>query len=112
VLDDFDEATGLPTTNRDQSCAFCDASRPRFAHPLDRAHVQYRLDGKGHTLPTFWTVCERCETLVRRSDDAGLLRVMSGSDEGDDTEERQSALRAFRASDLGAVRLLDAELRR
>lgn len=36
VVDGFDEQLGVPTTNRDQSCAFCGRSHSRLAHLLDR----------------------------------------------------------------------------
>src|SRR4051794_10485905 len=43
----FDEERGLPRTNRDQSCAFCDSPRPGFVHPLDPTHVAFRVWNKG-----------------------------------------------------------------
>jgi hypothetical protein len=103
--DDFDDQTGLPTTNKDQLCAFC-GQTPRFAHALDPAHVRFRFFGKGYTLPTFWTVCERCEHLVSSGNDDALLRHMIREQEDADLE--QASLAAFRAADLGATRLDDA----
>lgn len=72
----WDDFLGLPTSNRDQLCASRGAGRPTFAHRLNPAKVQFRSYGKGHTLPTFWPVCEGCEDLVARQDDEVLLRRM------------------------------------
>jgi hypothetical protein len=94
-----------PDHNQDQSCAFCGVSRPLFAHRLDPAHVEYRVSGRGYTLPSFWAACARCEALVGAGDDEGLLRLMA--DEEDDDVSTTSALAAFRASDLGGEPLAD-----
>lgn len=88
-----------PEHNQDQSCAFCGESRPVFVHRLDPEHVEFRVFGKGHTLPSFWAACTRCEALAATHDDDGLLRLMAGEEE--DHLSRQAALTAFRASDLG-----------
>lgn len=106
VANAFDEQTGLPTTNRDQSCAFCGRPQPRFAHRLDPRRVQFRIYDKGRTLPTFWTVCDSCEELVASGNDEALLRLMLHWEE--DAPLRQASLTAFRAADLGAVPLQDA----
>ena len=106
VADDFDEQLGVPKTNRDQSCAFCGRSQPRFAHRLDPAHVGFRAYDKGWTLPTFWTVCAGCEELLARGDDQELLRLMLHEEE--DELLRRASLAAFRAADLGALVLRDA----
>jgi hypothetical protein len=103
--DDFDEESGLPLTNRDQSCAFCGANRPIFVHPLDLRHVQFRVYGKGWTLPTFWTVCTECEPLIQLPDDDELLRRMLHQE--DDEPLRRASLVAFRAADLGPAPLRD-----
>jgi len=102
--DDFDEA-GLPLTNRNQSCAFCGASRPVFVHPLDARQVRFRVYDKGWTLPTFWTVCTDCELLIQGPDDEELLRRMAH--EEDDERLRRASFAAFRAADLGPTPLRD-----
>lgn len=94
-----------PEHNQDQSCAFCGVSRPVFVHRLDPAHFEFRAFGKGHTLPTFWTACTRCEALVSSGDDDALLQLMTFEEEDDLL--RQSALAAFRASDLGGEPLAE-----
>jgi|SRR5947209_6122791 len=104
--DDFDEESGLPLTNRDQSCAFCGSHWPSFVHPLDARHVQFRVYDKGWTLPTFWTVCRDCEPLVQRRDDEELLRRMTEEEE-DDERVRRASLTAFRNADLGPAPLQD-----
>jgi len=106
--DGFDEQTALPTTNRDQSCAFCGRSKPWFAHRLDPKHVQFRVYDKGRTLPGFWTVCDSCEELVANGDDEELLRLMHENDDVADTLLQQASLTAFRAADLGSAPLQDA----
>ena len=94
-----------PEHNQDQTCAFCGVSRPTFLHRLDPAHVQFRVYGKGHTLPTFWAACARCEALVSQGEDAALLHLMT-YEEGDELA-REAALAAFRASDLGSESLVE-----
>lgn len=106
MADYYHEQCGLPTTNRDQSCAFCGGSRPRFAHRLDPRRVQFRVYGKGRTLPTFWAVCDDCENLASRRNDDELLRRMLYAE--DDALQQQASLAAFHAADLGAARLRDA----
>jgi hypothetical protein len=97
----------LPTTNRDQSCAFCGRPHPRFAHRLDPKRVQFRVYDKGRTLPRFWTVCDGCEELVANGNDVELLRLMIEKDDAADRLVEQASLTAFRAADLGAAPLLD-----
>jgi hypothetical protein len=97
-----DETPWAPADNQDQSCAFCGASRPVFVHRLDPDRVQFRVYGKGHTLPSFWAACARCEAQVSAGDDTALLRLMAWED---DDLSRDAALAAFRASDLGGEAL-------
>ncbi len=52
----------LPTTSEDQSCAFC-GDVPGWVHPFDSARSTYVHDGQRYQLPTFWTICDRCERL-------------------------------------------------
>lgn len=103
----WNDVLGVPASNRDQSCAFCGAGRPPFAHRLDPAKVQFRAYGKGHTLPTFWTVCDGCEDLVARRDDEGLLRRMRVYHEFENEQYIATLLVTFRASDLGPCPLAD-----
>lgn len=102
---DFDEESGLPLTNRDQSCAFCGAKWPTFLHPLDRRHVEFRVYDKGWTLPGFWTVCVGCEPIVEREDDVALLDRMTHQE--DDELVRRASLAAFRGADMGPTPLRD-----
>ena len=103
----FDPASGLPLTNRDQTCAFCTASRPRFAHRIDPDRVRFRVHGDGYALPAFWCVCERRERFVTSGDDAELLRLMREVVELEDALLQEGSLAAFRAADLGAATLRD-----
>jgi hypothetical protein len=95
-----DDAPWAPADNHDQSCGFCGVSRPLFVHRLDPAQVEFRVYGKGCTLPTFWAACARCEALVSGGDDPALLRLMTHEEEDD--LSREATLAAFRASDLSS----------
>ena len=101
----------LPTNGKDQSCSFCGGADVRWVHPLDQGAVRYRLFGKGHTLPHFWTVCDRCERLHRSGDEDALVEVMVDSDQWPGTtlvdvdEQVRQPLAVFRRADLGARRL-------
>ena len=115
-MSDEDETTyggviwrgGLPTRSLHQNCAFCGADKPRWIHPLDAGKVQYRVFGKGHTLPTFWCVCSRCERLYERGLDEELIRVMRAELEWGQFSEAhvsecvEQPLAVFRGADLGA----------
>ena len=98
----------LPTNSHHQSCAFCHSTDVPWLHPLDRQLVTFRMFGKGHTLPHFWTLCDRCEQLYRAGDDDAILRI--AVDEGDwpggtllDFEEEvRQPFDVFRRADLGA----------
>jgi hypothetical protein len=103
---------GLPTKSTNQSCAFCAAEQPQWIHPLDPRLVQYRVYGKGHTLPTFWTVCTRCENLYQRGLDDDLIEVMTSGplewswvQSTDIAECVAQPLSVFRRADLGARKL-------
>jgi hypothetical protein len=104
-----DRGHWLPASWVDQSCPFCGAT-PVWVHPLDPRHVRFHTPGRNQTtgLPTFWTVCERCETLVRAGDDDALVEQMLSHDNGASQipGEAVAALAAFRAADLGAQPLL------
>ena len=103
--DGWDARLGLPTSNRDQSCAFCGADQPSFAHRLDDRSVAYRFDDDGYTLPTFWATCAECERSVVAGDDAALLAQLVSQDVEADEGFGAATLVAFRASDLGATPL-------
>jgi hypothetical protein len=93
--------TNLKRTSPRHNCAFCGRSQPRFAHRLDPRRVQFRVYDKGRTLPTFWTVCDRCEELVANGNDEELLRLMLEKHEVPERLVEQASLTAFRAADLG-----------
>lgn len=84
---------GLPLTNEDQSCAFCAGDAPVWVHPFK--------DVKGSGLPTFWTVCERCERLVDSGRDTELARLFHAH-ETTSYRAAKRVLRNFRVADLGA----------
>lgn len=100
----------LPTGAAGQSCAFCDNDAVRWVHALDPKLVQYRVYGKGHTLPTFWTLCDRCEQLYRAGDADAVVTVMMTANQwssrtrgSDDIDEHvRKPLAVFTRADLGA----------
>lgn len=100
----------MPATGRDQSCAFCGDPHVAWVHPLSPDRVTYEEYGKGHTLPRFWTLCDRCEGIYRSSDEDSAVEVMRTSIastwawvEDDDVEECvRKPLRVFRRADSGA----------
>jgi hypothetical protein len=100
---------GLPTSAQDQSCAMC-GDDPTWVHRLDPAKVTFRIYGKGHTLPTFWSLCDRCEHLYDAGDDEALMRLYDPGwevlSEQDFEETVRQPVRVFRAADLGARRYL------
>jgi hypothetical protein len=104
---------GAPTNGRDQSCALCCSWDVAWVHRLASDLVQYRVYGKGHTLPTFWMLCDRCERSYAAGDDEALVRVMKSSDgwfwqTGEDiTETVRKPLAVFRRADKGAQKLAD-----
>jgi hypothetical protein len=104
---------GAPTSGIDQSCALCGSQVVSLVHPLAAERVRYRVYGKGHTLPTVWTVCDRCEALYAAGDDDALVELMKASDgwywstEADVDEIIRQPLAVFRNADKGARRLLD-----
>jgi hypothetical protein len=77
-------------------------------HPLHADLVGYRKYGKGHTLPNFWCICQRCEDLYGAGDDEDLVDIMKASrgwywDSDDDIEEcLRKPLAVFRRADKGA----------
>lgn len=90
---------GLPLTNEDQFCAFCDDPAPLWVHPFDPDLTVANLDAD-LTLPTFWTVCQTCEALVVDGRDEDLARRVVDHDI-DDAERAAKSVARFRAADLG-----------
>ena len=105
--DGWDDRLGVPTSNRDQECTFCCASRPEFAHRLDARFVAFRCYGAGYTLPSFWATCAECEQSVVRGDDAVLLAHLVSNDVDGFEELGAASLDAFRKADLGPIPLAD-----
>lgn len=97
-----------PTSGRDQSCAFCATQDVAWVHPLARDLVAYCVYGKGHTLPTFWVLCDRCEQMYAAGDVDAAVQVMRSSDGWSWVADEEVAecirqpLEVFRRSDLGA----------
>lgn len=57
-----------------QSCAFCGSRDVVWNHPLAEDLVAYSEYGKGHTLPSSWALCERCEEVCSTADDDAASR--------------------------------------
>lgn len=100
----------LPNGPEQQSCAICASPSVEWVHPLNPDSVKYRVYGKGHTLPTFWTLCSACESIYQAGDDSALVEIMKASghsysetEEGIEQSIRQP-LQVFRRSDLGSRR--------
>jgi len=102
---------GVPTSPVGQSCALCGTRGVTWVHPLHPDRVAYRQYGKGHTLPTFWALCDRCEQVYASGDDdaaIALMRASNGWDHVPDEDVEEciaQPLAVFRRSDLGARRL-------
>lgn len=99
---------GAPTSGIGQSCAFCGTRDVAWVHPLARDRLTYRQYGRGHTLPTFWALCERCEGVYTSGDDDAAVDVMrshwpNAGDE-DVAECIRTPLAVFRGADLGSRR--------
>lgn len=103
----------LPTSARDQTCAFCGGEPVAWVHPLDPDRVTFRVYGKGHTLPTFWTLCDRCEQLYQSGDVEATVELSkaaqsdSWASERDVDEIVRQPLAVFARADKGARRLSD-----
>ena len=96
-------------TGIDQSCAFCGSRDVVWAHPLAEELVAYREYGKGHTLPTLWALCDRCEVIYASGDDDAAVEVMRSSGwswvaDEDVAECIRQPLVVFRRADLGPRR--------
>jgi len=100
---------GAPTSGIGQSCAFCGTRDVAWVHPLARDLLAYREYGKGHTLPTFWALCDRCERVYASGDDDAAVEVMrsyrSWVTDEDVAECIRKPLAVFRRADLGSRRL-------
>jgi hypothetical protein len=77
---------------------------------LTPALVQYRVYGKGHTLPTFWTLCGACERLHQAGAEEALLSIMLANSAQwafrvqrpkDVDEQLRQPLTVFARADLG-----------
>ena len=62
-----------------ESCAFCGSRDVAWTHPLAENLVAYRAYGKGHTLPSSWALCDRCEMIYASGDDDAAVDVMRSS---------------------------------
>jgi hypothetical protein len=106
-----DWVDGAPTSSRDQTCAICGLSEVTWVHPLTPELIEYRVYGKGHTLPTFWCLCQRCEVLHRAGAEPDLIEIMKFApgwywDSEDQIDELLGKpLAVFRRADKGARRL-------
>jgi hypothetical protein len=102
---------GAPTDPRDQSCAICGDREVVWVHPLHANRVTYREYGKGHTLPSFWCLCQRCEDLHRAGRDDELIEIMKSAsgwywETAEDIDECLSKpLAVFRNADKNGRRL-------
>ena len=85
------------------------AVRPTVAwvHPLDSSKTSYRAWNKGWTLPTFWAVCETCESKYRAGEDEDLVRVKAAAEAdhvSDLDEDAHTPVPVFRRADRGGRR--------
>jgi hypothetical protein len=46
---------------------------------LDTRLTKYDEYGKGHTLPTFWALCDPCESIYQSGDDGAAIGAMHSS---------------------------------
>lgn len=100
-----DWVDGAPTNSTDQSCAICGSVNVVWVHPLDIARTSYRVYGKGHSLPSFWALCEACEQMYRAGNDDAVVAVMEKYWIFQDADEQlRQALTVFRRADKGARR--------
>jgi hypothetical protein len=75
-------------------------------HPLDPSKTTYRAWGQGYTLPTFWVLCDSCESLYLEGDDDALVALMAAGSPSvrDMDEDVRKPVRVFRDADRGARR--------
>jgi hypothetical protein len=104
---------GLPVTGRNQSCGIC-GDHASWVHRLDPDKVTYREYGKGHTLPSFWTLCDSCEQAYQADDlDALVARSQEPHEDlsaEDLAETVRKPIEVFAAADL-EVRPLQPSVR-
>lgn len=91
---------GLPLTNVDQFCAFCEDDAPVWVHPFDGSRATFSFSDERYTLPTFWTVCRDCEVLITEGRDPELAQLYAEHD-GESLEKSTRVVQSFRAADLG-----------
>jgi hypothetical protein len=102
---------GAPTSSAEQTCAFCGGSPIDWVHPLAPGLVEYRVYGKGHTLPSFWGLCDSCEQTYRSGDDVPVIDLIRSAGawawvaDDDVAECIGQPLAVFRRADRGARRL-------
>jgi hypothetical protein len=92
---------GLPLTNEDQTCSFCDDEVPTWVHPLDENKTRFQTEWGNSTLSTFWTVCQRCEQLIDDDQDEKLARLFY-EHEADSLRVAIRVVEVFRGADLGS----------
>jgi hypothetical protein len=99
---------GAPMSGIGQSCVFCGTRDVAWVHPLARDRLAHREYGKGHTLPTFWALCDRCEEVYASGDDDAAVEVVRSNwscvEDDDITERIRKPLAVFRGADLGSRR--------
>lgn len=99
--------TRVPAAATGQSCAFCSSRDVAWVHPLAEERARYREYGKEHTLPSSWTLCDRCESIYVSGDDDAAVDLMRASGWSwvateDVAECVRGPLAAFRRADLGS----------
>jgi hypothetical protein len=107
-----DWVDGLPAGGRDQSCAICQGPTVAWVHRLDPDDAKFRLWDKGHTLPSFWTLCASCEDVHAAGDHVALAATMRTAPgwlepDADDDEHIQAPLSAFIRADRSRRALTD-----
>ena len=73
--------------------------------------MTYQVYGKGHTLPSFWTLCDRCEGIYRAGETETAVELMKEAQRGfwrtaEDVDQMiRRPLAVFTRADGGARRL-------
>lgn len=101
-------------------CSFCGRERPVWLHTMDPAETRFRMYGRGHTLGSWWALCQVCEDAYQSGDEdraVGRMMVLDSQWNIDwhmaertgttfDLEESvRKPLRVFRAADRGRRRI-------
>lgn len=84
-LDGSPFANGLPLTTKDQRCS-CGAE-PVWVYGVAAADREFRVGGKGFTLPSFVTLCAACKELAEHRDAKGLLERRLRREDDSDWEQ-------------------------